>query len=392
VRLSFVIAVLAVTTVACGSEADVAPDKGMASPPSPPADETTKARIDLGDVLPGREVTFDVPAGTLGFNITVEGDANSQIGVESLVSPSGEKVVDGFFLPGANPDARMAVLGGRGASALSVPQSDGTATRPVEHGTWKVVASGIVPDETSSKNKSSAALPTGPRITTPLHVTVAIQRTSDGEFHGGELDLHVWMPAGLRAHDPDPIHEVTSPEGDRSIAKRIDLFYEDLESLFGIARGRVQFHSIDASFRSATSGDARAAACAQAEHDGSPALHVVLTNELSYGGGETILGYSGGIPGSALASRSARSAIVVALYENGTAANDALTVLHEMGHFVGLMHDVDYDGTVDLLADTPTKAVDNLMAPDGPKGAPLVSPSQMRIVRGSAIYRAKRVR
>jgi hypothetical protein len=222
-------------------------------------------------------------------------------------------------------------------------------------------------------------------------VRIAVQRTSDGEFHGGELDLHVWMPDGLRVHDPEPLHEVRAAEAssDQSIGKRVDLFFEGLDALFGIARGRVTYHAIDASFLSATSGDARAAIAAQAKGDGSPALHVVLTNELAYSEGDSILGYSGGIPGSAIASGSVRSSIVVALYDGESAANDGLTVLHEMGHFVGLMHAQDYDGTLDLLADTPAKDPSNLMAPDGPMGAAVVSSSQVRVVRGSAIYRAQ---
>lgn len=387
-KLSLVVAALASTVAACapGTEANVPPPTEVASQEDP-----KERSIDLGELPPGEETTFEIPEGALGFNITVEGDDSAQIGVESLVSPSGEKVVDGFFLPGATPDGRMAVIGRRGSSAVSVPQSNATATRPVEHGTWKVVVAGIVPDATKSGSKSSAALPSGARSTRPLRVRVSVQRTTDGEFHSGELDMHVWIPDGLRVHDPGPLHDVSAAtaKDDPSIAKRVDVFYEDLAQLFGIERGKVTFHAIDRSFLAATSGDARAEITKQAKGDGSPALHVVLTNELAYGEGDTILGYSGGIPGSAVASGTARSSIVIALYEDGTATNDALTILHEMGHFVGLMHDIDYDGTLDLLADTPTKAVNNLMAPDGPMGAAVVSPSQVRIVRGSAIYRAR---
>src|SRR5688572_32182394 len=54
-------------------------------------------------------------------------------------------------------------------------------------GTWKVIVSGIVPDATKGGSKSSSALPSGPRSTRPLRVRVSLQRTSDGEFHGGEL-------------------------------------------------------------------------------------------------------------------------------------------------------------------------------------------------------------
>jgi hypothetical protein len=391
VKAALVVVALASAVAACAAEAEIPPPSEVV--PQQGAAEATD-RIDLGELTPGSEATFDIPEGTLGFNVTVQGDDTAQIGVEALVSPSGEKVVDAFFLPGATADHRMAVIGGRGASAVSVPQSNATATRAVEHGTWRVVVSGIVPNASKTGTKSSSEIPEGARSTHPLQVTVALQRTEDGEFHGGELDLHVWVPDGLRVHDPDPVHDVSASgaANDRSLAKRIDAFYEDLERLFGISRGRVTFHAIDRSFLSVNGGNARAAIAKQATRDGSPSMHVALTNDLVMGDGESILGYCAGIPGSATASGAVSSAIVVAIYDGGTAANDAITILHEMGHFAGLMHNEESDGVPDLLADTPSHDANNLMAPDGPLKAAVVSPSQVRIVRGSAIYRAKRVR
>ena len=116
-KLSLVIAAVAMTTIACAAETVPSPE--IVSP-APDVEEASSARIDLGELTPGSEATFEIPEGTLGFNVTVEGDDTAQIGVERLVSPSGAKVVDGFFLPGATSDARMAVIGGRGASAVSV--------------------------------------------------------------------------------------------------------------------------------------------------------------------------------------------------------------------------------------------------------------------------------
>jgi hypothetical protein len=127
------------------------------------------------------------------------------------------------------------------------------------------------------------------------------------------------------------------------------------------------------------------------------ALHLVFTNHLSYTDGPPLLGYSVGLPGAANSSSTVRSSIAVALYGDQSAENDAITMLHEMGHFVGLMHSNDYDGTPDLLADTPTCEgkrtcgdINNLMAPDGPLriDGTEVSASQVRVMRGSPIYRA----
>lgn len=353
--------------------------------------------LELGAVVPGTPTTIDVPADALGFSVAVVGDSGAFVGIESLVAPSGASVVSRYTPAGGSGTL---ALGSRGVGAFSVPMTDATATGRLEHGAWRLVVGGVVPDASSPSPKGTAA-PTGAAVRSPLRVTVQFQRSGDGAFHGGALDLHIYVPEGLRIHDPDPVH-VVSAEGasaDASMNRRVSLFYTELSRLFGIGQGVVAYHRIDRRFATATSGDARAELMAQASVSAPHALHVVLTNELSYGGGgEGLLGYSVGMPGAANLPSSVRSSVAVAIYDNGTAMNDAITVLHEMGHFVGLMHSTEYDGTPDLLADTPTcpppgkncPDVNNLMAPDGPAKAALVSPSQIRVVRGSPIYRAIR--
>ena len=352
--------------------------------------------LDLGAVVPGTPTTFDVPQDALGFSVTVVGDPGSFVGIHSLGAPSGASVVSGYTPSGGSGTL---ALGSRGMGAISVPMTDATATGGLEHGAWRLVVGGVVPDASAPSSKGSGA-PTGAPVQSPLRVTVQFQRSGDGQFHGGALDLHVYVPEGLRMHDPDAVHVVSAERAstDASMNQRVSLFYTELSRLFGISRGVVAYHRIDGRFTTATTGDARAQLMAQASVKAAHALHVVLTNELSYGGGEALLGYSVGMPGASNLPSSVRSSVAVAIYDDQTAMNDAITILHEMGHFVGLMHSTEYDGTPDLLADTPTcpppgkncPDVNNLMAPDGPAKVALVSPSQVRVVRGSPIYRAVR--
>ena len=365
---------------------------------APPATTTSGSQttIDLGDVAPSAEGAFDVPEGTLGFNVSVLGDAAARVGVASLIAPDGTRVVTDYALAGSR--AKIA-LGNRGASAVSYPQTSATAQKPVPAGRWRVVVGGVVVPPNATPDKSNTSMPAGAAVESPLRVVVRVQRASTGAFQGGELDTHVYVPRGMRIHDPDPLHEVVAEKlaTDASLARRVDAFYDELQRLFGIGRGAVTFHAIDGSFRSATTGDARAALIAQATAEAPQALHVVFTNEMSYGGGAPLLGYSVGLPGIANAAGTVRSAISVALYPDQTATNDAVTMVHEMGHFVGLLHTLDDDGSVDPLDDTATcdtrtktcAAADNLMAPDGPLRTANVSPTQVRIVRGSPIYRAR---
>lgn len=345
---------------------------------------------------PGHSVSFDVPADAIGFNVIVSGDTGARVGVAQLIDPAGNAVVRDYVPDGS--DTELA-LGNRGLGTFSVPSTNATATQPLASGRWSVTVNGLVP--TGPVDKSGTSRAQGDPITGALHVTVKLQRTGDGAFHGGQLDLHVYVPQGLHVQDPDPVHVVTNPSSDASIGKRVDFFYEELLRLFDIGRGTVTFHSMDARFAHATTGDDRAQLIAQASVESGPALHVVLTNELSYGGGQTLLGYSVGLPGAMNTAGTVRSAIAVALYDDGTANNDAITFVHEMGHFAGLMHSTDYDGTPDLLGDTPvctgsekvcSQNDDNLMAPDGPAHAAVVSPSQVRVVQGAPFYRATRAR
>ncbi len=367
--------------------------------PKETSDDGSQAVVDLGDVTPGKEVEIDVPDDALGFNISVFGEGESRVGIASLVDPHGQAVIRDYVPAGAEGPL---ALGSRGVGAFSVPQTNGTATRDLVAGTWRLVVSGIDVPPDAPTDKSGTSTPVGTPVRGPLRVSVRIQKSGDGAFHGGELDMHVYVPEGMRIHDPGPVHELHASglENDAALARRIDAFYSELERLFGIGRGAVSYHVIDGSFREATTGDARAQLIAQATATIPQALHVVFTNEMSYGGGAPLLGYSVGLPGTVNVPGTVRSAISVAVYDDGTADNDAITMLHEMGHFVGLMHTSDDDGAVDLLDDTPTcdtrtkscPASDNLMAPDGPLRNAEVSPAQVRVVRGSPIYRAHTAR
>jgi hypothetical protein len=357
---------------------------------------------DLGEVTPDQEIGFDVAEGTLGFNVVVTGNDSDWVGVSSLVSPSGAAVVANF-----NPDGSTihVAIGSRGLGAFNVPQTDATTHGKVETGHWKLVVSGITPDPNAPTNKSSDALPVGATVTTPLHVMINSQKTSDGEFHGGAMDIHVYIPDGLELEGPSARHAITADDApnDDAMTARVDAFYDKMKTLFDIDRGEVAFHSIDASFLSATDGPSRAALIQQATVDAPQALHIVFTNNMSYGGAADggLLGYSVGLPGAANSAGTVRSAITVASYGGNTVATDATTMVHEMGHFIGLLHTTELDSyEPDLLADTPTCGNDcgvknapvpdgnNLMYPSDVTEDVIVSPSQVRVMQGSPIYRA----
>ena len=156
----------ACTAPAPGLLADAGPDG--------PAATTGVREIDLGSVTSDVPVEVSIPEHTLGFHIVVEaGTATEPLGIASLRSPSGELAIDECFPIGI----RSPAAGQLGIAAASVPHTSFTASRPVEPGVWTVeffIASGQ-----------------------PARAKVFVRTTPDGAFHGGALDVRVYIPEGL---------------------------------------------------------------------------------------------------------------------------------------------------------------------------------------------------
>jgi hypothetical protein len=331
--------------------------------------------VDLGDVTDGQTVTLDVPPDAIGFDVVVT--SAGALGIERIASPAGAVVHDRFTPKNGGLANGEAV---RGVASVSVPQNDLPESVLVPGG-WKITFGG----------QGTAA-----------HARARIQTTGDGRFHGGALDLHLYVPAGLTISDPSPLHVVSAKTAaaDVDVARRVDTFFSALHQSFAIDRGKVVFHEAPSRFV-AVNDDATYYA-GTAISTGQPedyALHVLLTNDLYHG---DYVGYSPGLPGTVSVTGTPYSGLVVALYDGGEGAiGDGHSWLHEMGHFVGLFHTTEPDGTTfDPLSDTPkcpgTRTpscadADNLMIPGAwPAGdkLPLVTKGQQTVFRASPIYRS----
>lgn len=344
-------------------------------PAAPGATTIGSARIvDLGSVTSGKTVTLDVPANALGFNVVVEGGA---VGIQKMTSPKGLVVHDAFMPKNGSFPTSEAF---EGAASASVPQNDLSGVVPVTPGKWMITFSG------SGTGKATARL----------------QTTSDGKFHGGVLDLVIHVPTGLRMAFPSASHIVDAAKAsaDRDIVARIDRFYVALKRAYDIDRGKVSFEVAPAALvRIGTDAAITQAASLPKPLADAQALHIVLTNVLGEGEGD-LLGLSPGIPGAAISTSSTMSAIMAAHYSDTDVETEALTWLHEMGHFVGLQHTTELDGTAfDPLSDTPkctggtqnaARCPDNgnIMFTGSFPATPLISNGQKTVLRGSPIYRA----
>jgi hypothetical protein len=137
----------------------------------------------------------------------------------------------------------------------------------------------------------------------------------------------------------------------------------------------------------------------------APVLDVLFTNALPGGA----WGVAPAIPG-AVGGASRGGSLVVLAHDGTDAPDDALTLLHEVGHFMGLSHTSESGGAhFDPLGDTPPCPTLDLTAPATiapcPDGQNLMFPAflgvtrgqgivltegQRRVVHGSPLYRAYR--
>lgn len=385
--------VLSIFAIACSaSTADPAPSGTPADPvpaPSASADPDPKApapgamvTIDLGTVAGGKVVEFTAPKGTVGFNVVgvpvAAGD--DEIGIADLVAPDGTKIVESGV-----PEGSTVTTSYPGIASTGVPRGPASLKMKDKSGVWKV----------------SFDAPS------PVKAKVHVQVTSDGAFHGGVLDLHVYIPVGLEVHDPGPMHLVsaTTAETDEAVKARVDAYFAAAGSLFGLERGKVTFHEIDASFLTVDEKNMAKAVSQSAVVGDGQAMHLVWTSKLSLFKNET-WGVSPGAPGGGVSVGHPGAAVVVELTSTYPAKADGLTMLHETGHFFGLQHTTELSGGYsdplddtaickDISTENVRQCADksNLMFPvfygtTGGKNV-VLSEDQRAVIHGSPIYRAK---
>lgn len=370
--------------------------------PEPPVrDVTAPLVIDLGDVAVGQEVTLDVPAGALGFNVVVESKAGTgsgaTVGIERITSPSGEVVHDGYTPLGGSHATSLSSFGA--IASASVPQSEAKSANTPQPGKWSIRIGG---DEAGGPGGGG---PDGGLGSASFHAEARIQIGSKAGFAGGRLDLNVFVPTGLKL-DGKTL-DAKSAGSHEGIGRRLDAFFGALQQHVGIDRGDVAFVAAPAKLQfvddETTLLDAFSASTGRPN---AQALNLMLTNGIDFGDGNGAWGIAPGIPGAATRTGTPMSGIVLAIGDT-PAIGDGLTILHEAGHFFGLNHTTEFSGGyADPLGDTPkcdSISFDDLSSlqscPDrknvmfpafyGTAGSAIdVSEAQRAVVRGSPIYKA----
>ncbi|MRG90821.1 hypothetical protein GF068_02615 [Polyangium spumosum] len=316
--------------------------------------------IDLGDVELNTLAPFEVPDRAIGLTVVVGvPDLNDIIGINRLRPPSGESVIFNYALPGkTNP-----VFANYGWVGGANPQSDAANAWPMQQGQWRIALG----DDDGSVTKA--------------HVDLWIRRTKDGLFHGGVVDVNVFLAPN--ASTQSYVNQVLA-----------EMFID----YAGLDLGKVNFFSLPSSATTiGTFEEYRQLLASSAGIGDAPALNLFVTGSFGADFGDAI-GIAGGIPGSP--ARHGTTMSGVAYMPSGNPEYDASVLRHEVGHLAGLFHTTEYSvEETDPLSDTvecPTSVmqanpnncpdVTNSMFPIA-FGALELTEAQKRVLHGSALYR-----
>jgi hypothetical protein len=324
---------------------------GGGAPPGPPPPIPPLVEEDLG-LVGVAPITFEIPENTLGFTAVANVAVSDQfVGFYSLEAPDGTMLVDEFGIAGT-----QLLFLHYGHDAMAVPMTDDAAAMPPTPGTWTITPLAEAAQE--------------------VELSIWRRQTLDGAFHGGVVDVNVFIVDGA----------VTE-------AYATDVVDGAFEDFAGLGVGDITFSTLPAQFSVVDEATYFTVIEQTAGAAGKPALNLIFTHEIASGAA----GYSPAAPGLPLVHGTKLSGVVMT--KNGTSI-DSLVVRHEMGHFAGLTHTSEFEpGLGDRLGDTPLCAdvmatglacpdVDYLMfafaAPNSPF---LFSPQQEKVVQASTLYR-----
>ena len=329
------------------------------TPTLPP--EPTLIEVPLGKLPLDQPFAFEVPPNTLGFTLVANVPNNPSsplgIGVDKMWAPDGTELVKDYTL---GPENSLFFYASIGIISAGVPQSDDPQAMPAQVGKW-----------TAQIGDYEFGGPAN------ADVSVYLRQTIDGQFHGGVLDVNVFLVEGVAT--PDQLKTTIAGA---------------YNGYVGLNLGELNFYSLPSQYDIIDETNFYQALNETSVISNKPALNVLYVSLL---GGQLngAAGVSSGLPGAAVVHGSNASGIIAMYFDDDF---DTTILRHEGGHFGGLFHTTEFDpGNSDFLSDTPVcddvinelegcPDYDNIMFPTGGSGLGF-SPKQIQVLQSSALYR-----
>lgn len=319
------------------------------------------AELDLGTHEMGDDFLVPIPDRTIGFTLLSETAQSGYFGVSRLKPPSStaQSVILNFEIPGTD----LPYFVGESALISANPLSEVPGAYPIAEGNWRYR---LVADDSP----------------TTASTRVFVRRTSDGQFHGGVMDVNVIIVPGVT--------------GSQYMSDVLTSLFQDYYGpQFGVTLGTVEFYSAPSEYGNIDSTAEFGEMLSASQGIGAaPAINLFAIGGFSGDLGGA-LGVAGGIPGSPMVHGTRLSG--VAYIPSGNENYDASVLAHEIGHLGGLFHTTENEpGIFDPFSDTPTCPninnpnncgdLDNIMFPVAYGGGDF-SALQIRTLQSSALYR-----
>ena len=289
--------------------ADQAPPDAV--PVEPPTPRRSTVHVELGPIVPGEPVDFELPPGLRAILIQARGAADGVYGVASVDGPEGPLIGPGLSRVALGPEVAVALLPDTGRFPL------------LAEGRYTVVFASAGPDERPLDADVYAVDGVGQTLEISLHLPPTIRPPDDPAVIAvvAALEVRMLTAYGIEAR----VTPRALPEG--------------TPDLLVIDGGALDFGGLVTLGRAA--GEAA-----------GPGIDLFMVDRITDEGGP-INGFSGGLPAPLDLPGTAASVVAIpdALLDDfpETVADRAA---HEIGHALGLFHTTGPFGQPDPIDDT----------------------------------------
>jgi hypothetical protein len=250
---------------------------------------------------------------------------SEELAVAQVKAPSGALLFNDATPNGGNHPSSQTLFGT--TASAQIPQG-AHPNAAVEPGAWTVTFAGAG----------------------TLKAKIQMQTLPDGAFHGGRLNLNVFIPKGLTFGSNKAITAQTAWSRSE-VRDRVEGLFDALNERYKIRNGRVRFYDTPAQYLT-LDNDKLFSVYEQTEVVATDQALNIMLSELP--DEPQWWGISMGIPGSANAPGNEQSWLALASVPNAPAEMEAIVLAHEVGHFLGLNHTTELEGGfADPLPDTP---------------------------------------